>query len=128
MVTIYKKLNFKIYSNNKKGYIIHNTRLNFDNHHTHINNYNTCKFIINLCIHKTVPDHLSDYLLVSILRLTDDQNYKNKIHKLLEKSNEGKNKAYNNSNNIPKIIDRSKSKKTRKVNKYGKKNNESRKT
>lgn len=105
MVTVYKKMNYKIYSD-KNGYIVHNTRLNFDQHHTHINNYNTCKFIIDLCIHKSTPRHLSDYLLVSLLRLTDDKKYKDSIYSILNKSNKKKNKSYNNSKNIPKDINR----------------------
>lgn len=112
MTTIYKKYNFKIYSD-KHGYIIHNTKLEFDKHHTHINNYKTCKFIIDLCIHKTIPKHLSDYLLVSIIRITEDKRYKDEIYKILENSNKKKNKQYKGSKNIPENINRS-----RKVNKY----------
>ena len=114
MTTIYKKYNFKIYSD-KHGYIVHNTRLDFNNHHTHINNYKTCKFIIDLCIHKTIPRHLSDYLLVSIIRITEDKKYKDEIYKILEASNKKKNKQYNGSKNIPENINKS-----RKVNKYEK--------
>ena len=84
--TIYKKKNYKIYDVGKE-YIIHNSSLDFSQHHTHINNYNTCKFIIDLCIHKSIPKkHLSDYLLVSIIRLTDDNNYKHQIENLLKQN------------------------------------------
>ena len=107
MCTIYKKMNYKIYSD-KNGYIVHNTKLDFNHHHTHINNYHTCKYIIDLCIHKTIPYHLSDYLLVSILRLTDDNSYKEKINLILKKSNSKKNKDYSKSNNIPKNINKRK--------------------
>ena len=114
MTTIYRKCNFKIYSV-KDGYIVHNTRLDFNRHHTHINNYKTCKFIIDLCVHKTIPRHLSDYLLVSIIRITDDKIYKDKINSILDNSNKKKNKKYNNSKNIPSDIT-----KCRKVNRYEK--------
>lgn len=90
--TIYRKRNFKIYDAGKE-YIIHNTKLDFHNHHTHINNFHTCKYIIDLCIHKTVPYHLSDYLLVSIIRITEDKCYKKAIELKLEenKKKRGKN-------------------------------------
>lgn len=97
--TIYRKKNFKIYDAGKE-YIIHNTKLDFHNHHSHINNFHTCKFIIDLCIHKTVPYHLSDYLLISIIRLTEDKNYKRKIEFKLEenKKKRGKDNGKNRGN------------------------------
>lgn len=119
MNTIYKKKNYKIYGYNNQ-YIIHNTRLLFEDHHTHINNFHTCKFIIDLCIHKTVPKHLSEYLLVSIIRITDDQNYKDIIRGLLDKSNKKKDKEY--KSNIPDYITKNSG---RKVKCYGKKNRKS---
>lgn len=82
LMVIYKKKNFKIYDAGK-GYIVHNTKLNFPDHHTHINNFHTCKYIIDLCIHKTIPHHLSDYLLVSIIRLSNDKEYINKIENMI---------------------------------------------
>lgn len=85
MNTIYRKKNYKIY-NVGKGYIVHNSNLEFSEHHTHINNFHTCKYIIDLCIHRTVPYHLSDYLLVSILRISNDNKYKYKINLLLEEN------------------------------------------
>ena len=84
MTVIYKKKNFKIYDAGN-SYIIHNTKLNFVDHHTHIKNFHTCKYIIDLCIHKTVPYHLSDYLLVSIIRLSNDKEYISKIESKMKK-------------------------------------------
>ena len=90
MVTIYKKKNFKIYDCGKNEYIIHNTSLDFKDHHTHVKNFNTCKFLIDLCIHKTVPNHLSDYLIISLMRLSSDSNYKFKLESLLNNEKRGK--------------------------------------
>lgn len=89
---IYKKKNFKIYSAGKE-YIVHNTKLDFGTHHTHINNFHTCKYIIDLCIHKTIPYHLSDYLLVSIIRLSNDKKYISEIETLLYRNK--KKREYN---------------------------------
>lgn len=92
--TVYRKKKYKIYSAGNE-YIIHNSNLDFENHHTHISNFNTCVYIINLCIHKSVPKHLSDYLLISIIRLTDDNVYKKQIENKLEKNKYKKGKHYN---------------------------------
>lgn len=91
MNTVYKKKNFKVYSAGKE-FIVHNSKLNFSGHHTHINNFDTCKYIINLCIHKTVPRHLSDYLLVSIIKLSTDKEYIKSIESKLEENKYKKNR------------------------------------
>lgn len=78
MNVIYKKKNFKIYDAGN-GFIVHNSNLDFGDHYTHINNFDTCKYIIDLSIHKSIPKHLSDYLLESLIRLSNDKKYINKI-------------------------------------------------
>ena len=92
LVVVYKKKNYKIYDAGKE-YNVHNTKMCFTDHHTHIKNFDTCKYIINLSIHHTVPKHLSDYLLVSLLRISDDESYKEEIRKMLNKSNKKYEKA-----------------------------------
>lgn len=85
MVRIYKKKYFNLYSN-QEGYIIHNTHKEFQKGHTHINNYNTAKFLINLALYKTVPDkNMSNYLYQSLIRISSDQAYINKIRKRMNR-------------------------------------------
>lgn len=85
MVRIYKKKYFNLYSN-QEGYIIHNTHKDFQKGHTHINNYNTAKFLINLALYKTVPDkNMSKYLYQSLIRISSDQTYINKIRKRMSR-------------------------------------------
>lgn len=85
MVRIYKKKYFNLYSN-QEGYIIHNTHKDFQKGHTHINNYNTAKFLINLALYKTVPDkNMSKYLYQSLIRISSDQTYINKIRKRMNR-------------------------------------------
>lgn len=93
MNVLYRKKNYKIYDANG-GYIVHNTKLPFQGHHSHINNFHTCKYIIDLCIHKSIPkEKISDYLLISILKLADDSDYKSKIeYKLSINKNKRKRK------------------------------------
>ncbi len=88
MVVIYKKKNFKIYDAGT-NYIVHNTRLNFKEHHTHIKNFHTCKFLIDMSIHESIPEkHLSDYLLVSLIRLSNNKVYINKLNHILDDNKE----------------------------------------
>ena len=83
MNTVYHKRNFNVYSVDKKAFIVHNASLPFKEHHTHINRFSTAKYLINISIYKTIPKRLSDYLIVSLMRLTDDKEYKNKLNDLL---------------------------------------------
>lgn len=84
---IYRKANYNVYDMGE-GYIIHNIKKPFVDGHTHINNYKTCLYLINLSIHNSIPHHLNEYFLISLKRLATDEDYIEKIDKLLEtKSN-----------------------------------------
>ena len=86
MVTIYKKKNYKIFSSSHSSYyIIWNTRKPFEDGRSHINNYNLAKHIIDLAINRKIPDKKKKYIIESLIRLTDNSNYKNKLESLLEK-------------------------------------------
>ena len=76
MNIIYSKKNYNIYKISRQSFIIHNTKKKFEDGHTHIKNYKTAKYLIDLCIHRSIPDrHLSDYLLESIIRLSTNIDY-----------------------------------------------------
>lgn len=79
MNRLYRRGSYEIYGNGNEAYIVYNKNLKFDEGHTHINNFNTAKYIIYLCKNKKIPKHLSLYLYESIIRITDDKVYKNKI-------------------------------------------------
>lgn len=88
MNTIYHKRNFNIYSVNKREFIVHNSALPFEKHHTHINRFSTAKYLINISIYKTLPKRLSDYLIISLIRLTDDLEYIERLETLLTQNKE----------------------------------------
>lgn len=67
----------------KSGFIVINTTKDFNNGHTHIRNFQTAKYLIDLSIHKSIPHHLDNYLLNSLLRLTNDSSYQIKIDELI---------------------------------------------
>lgn len=82
MNQIYSKKGFIVFRVGD-GFIVHNTSKAFEEGHTHIMNYNTAKHIIDLVSHKSIPHHLSRYLLTSLVRLSDDEEYRNKVNSLL---------------------------------------------
>lgn len=83
MNIIYRKKSYNIYRAGRNQYIVHNTDKPFSDGHTHINNYHAAKMIIQLSITKTVPKHLSKYLLQSIIRISVDEDYIQRIRLML---------------------------------------------
>lgn len=95
MRIIYGKYGYSIYKSTECGIIAHNTGKEFANGHTHVNNVKTAKYLIDMCHYKRIPRHLSIYLLVSLLRLSDDGEYQNKISALIEEKKQRKQTYYN---------------------------------
>lgn len=91
MNIIYHKRNYNIYSVDRKEFIVHNVDLPFDKHHTHINKFTTAKYLINISLHKTVPKRLSDYLLISLIRLSDDSDYIDRLYMMLQENRSERN-------------------------------------
>ena len=90
LILIYKKRNFNVYDAGSDQYIIHNNRYEYDNHHTHIRSFKTCKFLIDLVIHRSIPKHLSDYLITSLIRISndEDEDYLSKLYDMKSSSKE----------------------------------------
>lgn len=85
MNTIYKKGGFSIYkASGGHGYIVHNTRKEFQDGHTHINNFKTAEYIVNLCIHRSIPKGKSKYIFISLARITDNRKYRYRLLTTLE--------------------------------------------
>lgn len=84
MNQIYKKKSYVIFRV-RDGYIVHNKSKMFSKGHTHITNFDTAKYLINLSIRKTIPKHLSDYLLESLIRISGDEVYSKKIQAMRER-------------------------------------------
>jgi hypothetical protein len=94
MNQIYNKSVYKIY-HTKDGYILHNTSMD-GFAHTHLKNYQTAVCLAELSIHKRIPHHLNRYLIISLLRVNDDEEYCKKIRDLL--NNHKRKDNYFNSN------------------------------
>ena len=99
MKEIHKQNNYIIYETDD-GYLIQNSDMdNFA--HTHIHNYETCLWIISLLENKKCPYDIPKYLLISLIRLTDDEIYLYKLNCILVKKN-GKQKYHNKNANFSK--------------------------
>ena len=60
----------------KNGYIVYNTKKNFENGHTHLQSFEMSKTIIDNIIRKKRPKTNNIYLIESHIRVTNDSKYK----------------------------------------------------
>ena len=99
MNQVWKKGKFKIYHADD-SYILHNTHMDGFTH-SHIRNFKTAVFIADLSEHKRIPHHLCRYLLISLLRVSDDVDYCDKIQELIDsKSNKTKQYYFNSQKGV----------------------------
>lgn len=76
-------------------YVVYNKRKEFSNGHSHIKNFKTAKYLIDMAISKRIPNHLSCYLLTSLIRISDDLKYQIKIQELIDVKKNKKQKYIN---------------------------------
>lgn len=93
---IYSKKNFAIIDMDE-GYIVINKDKEFKQGHTHITNFNTAKYLIDMVLYSRMPYHLPIYLLISLQRLSADENYRDKIEELIKNKRSKENKYVNRS-------------------------------
>ena len=100
----------KIYERNefiilrvKKGFIVYNTKKEFENGHTHLQSFEMSKTVINNNIRKKRPKTHNIYLIESHIRVSNDEKYKQILEEMLEakkdktKDNKYYKKSYNNA-------------------------------
>lgn len=80
---IFQRKEFSIYKV-ADGFIIHNTNKKFEKGHTHVRSFSKAKSIIDLCVRKKLPSTPKYWEIQCLLRLTNNQTYKNKLLILLE--------------------------------------------
>lgn len=95
MNQIYQRKHYKVYQTDN-GYIVHNCKMK-DFAHSHIQNYKACLWIIDLLIHKKCPYNIPKYFVISLIRLTDDEKYLEKLNAILDKKSKKKDNYYNRS-------------------------------
>ena len=80
---IFQRKEYSIYKV-KDGFVIHNTNKKFENGHTHIRTFSKAKSIVDLCVRKKLPNKPCRWEIQSLIRVTDNQTYKNKLMLLLQ--------------------------------------------
>lgn len=98
MDKIYAKNQYNVYKV-EDGFIVHNTEMK-DFAHSHIKNYKTCLWIIELSLNKKCPYNLPKYLVISLIRLNNDDRYLYKLNSLLEKRNNKKINYFNSNKGV----------------------------
>ena len=84
MNQVYQNSNYIIFKTDCE-YIVQNINRK-DFCHSHIKNYKTAKYLIDLCIHRSIPErHLNDYLLESIIRISTDNEYIKQIRQKMRR-------------------------------------------
>lgn len=82
----------------KEGFVAYNTKKAFEEGHTHLKHFNAAKKAIDLVISKKIPKSTNVYYLTSLIRLTSDEKYVEKIQELIEtREQKGKKEKYYNS-------------------------------
>ena len=94
---IYERKEFMIFQV-KEGYIVYNAKKSFQEGHTHLRHFEAAKTAIDLVIRKKIPRSTQRYYLTSLMRLSDDDIYINKIKELMEsRTQKGKKDKFYNS-------------------------------
>lgn len=79
---VYQEGKFKVYRAGN-NYIVHNSKYLFNKSHTHVRTLNTAKRVIYCTKHKVIPKTFPEYLLYSLIRVSDDTHYNDQIEELI---------------------------------------------
>lgn len=97
----------KIYSKNEyiilavsNGYIVYNTDKKFEEGHTHLESYNMAKTIIDNCMKHKRPKTNNLYLIISHIRVSNDDKYIQLLTEMLAAKKDKGKKVYKNRSNI----------------------------
>lgn len=86
MSRTYNYKNYVIFKDKNKGYVLYNMLKPFKDGHTHLRNFQLAKRVAYHESNRKIPKDFTSYLLISLIRVTNDEEYKSKINKLyLEK-------------------------------------------
>lgn len=100
MLKVYENKQFIILGgtgNDKSAYILYNKHKDFKDGHTHLNNYNTAMWLMKLFSSRKLPHDLGSlYLLQSLKRISDDDNYTRKVQELIDSKSNKSRKYYIN--------------------------------
>lgn len=85
MDLVYTKKNFKVfYSKEHKNYIVYNMKKPFQEGHTHLQKYEQTQYAIDCVLKNKIPKKTNKYFLVSLLRLTKDKKYMERLQRIID--------------------------------------------
>ena len=85
MQLILTKRNFKIfYSKENDNYVVYNLRKEWKDGHTHVNKYEQALYLIDCVTKRKIPKRVNKYFLISLIRLSKDDKYINKIQRIVD--------------------------------------------
>src|SRR5699024_12161091 len=103
MNQIYKKEEFiitQVFKGNRREFIVINLKKKdkegFNKAHTHLKSFNMSKYIINLVRKGKINNGLSVYLLVSLMRFSENERYQQKVEDLVEVKKDRRKQKYKN--------------------------------
>lgn len=80
---IFQRKEYSIYKV-RGGYIIHNTNKEFEKGHAHVKSFHKAKSLVDLAVRKKLPYTPRVWEIECLLRIVNDNTYKNKLRSLLE--------------------------------------------
>ena len=99
MNKIYEKGQFIILEGDSQ-YILMNKHKEFSEGHTHLKNYKTALWLIKLAEHRSIPHHISLYLLESLIRVSEDEVYVRHLRELQTSKRNRAKEFYHNKGNF----------------------------
>lgn len=66
----------------KTGFIVVNTKKEFNQGHTHVTNFNSAKTLIKLSQKCKIPNSKNKYFIQSLIRISRDKTYINRLNNM----------------------------------------------
>lgn len=74
----------KVYSGTKIGYILANNHKVFADGHSHLNNFNSAKYVLYLATKEKIPENLDIYRMYSLYRILEDGPFRDRVLELIK--------------------------------------------
>lgn len=90
MKLLISKKNYKVfYCEEKDNYVVYNTRKEWKSEdgeygHTHVDHYDTALYLVDCSLKNKIPKKVNKYFLISLIRISKDKKYIEKIQRILD--------------------------------------------
>lgn len=86
----------------RNGFIVYNTKKQFDEGHTHMRSFKASKTLIDLAIRKKIPRSNSEYYMTSLIRISNDEKFSKEISEIMKVKKQKTKYSYRNKNKVSK--------------------------